>query len=397
MNRSALYGFFLPITFALLLMACGGGSPPAEGPTPPGEEQPATPPEEPPPPIEEPLPPPGETPIDEQPSGPPIEGPPSTPVPEPPSTPIEQSLYTFTDLGVLEGYADSEGAGINDLGQIVGEIWPITAITDDGFPIWSGPRAFLWEGETLRDLGMVGAALDINAGGQVIGYTATPGRAFKDRAFLWQGGTMTELGHLGGEDSRAEAINDAGQVAGASRTQSYDPALPDSRLSEDFSATLWELGRVRDLNQLADTGGAHLQWAYDINNRSQIIGRALRSEGRRAFLLSRRWEGLVTRESGFDTVMELGGALVFDYWADFLPDGDSGSPFTIEVMVLDAFGNWSLLGQVEEQASSAAWKTAFVQVPENLIGTNRDISLQLSAYHDGADPMIFVREFRFRQ
>jgi probable HAF family extracellular repeat protein len=297
------------------------------------------------------------------------------------------------EIELAEEFGESYARAINNTGQIAGEMWPVIERTEDGFPLMSGPRAFLWENGLVRDLGVAGGASDINAGGQIVGYLSEE-RVFRDRAFLWQDGRVTELGHLGGENSRAEAINDIGQVVGASRKPPSDPDIPDNHLSETYSATLWERGRVRDLNQLTDTGDTHLQWAYDINNRGQIVGRALTEETQHGFLLTPQWDGFITRESDFSTAMEMGERLFFDYWADLLPNGDATNPFTIDVRVMDVFGSGSSLGEVEEQTASATWKTAFVHIPNNLIGTSKEISLQLSDYDAAADPIIFIKSFR---
>src|SRR5678815_2978607 len=62
----------------------------------------------------------------------------------------------------------------------------------------------------VRDLGTLGgtvtAAGDVNAMGQVVGFSMT-GDGFL-HAFVWDRGVMTDLGTLGGESSYATAIND---------------------------------------------------------------------------------------------------------------------------------------------------------------------------------------------
>jgi len=61
-------------------------------------------------------------------------------------------------------------------------------------------------------------AQSANTAGQVVGYaTVSVGFGDDDHAFLWQDGIMTDLGTLGGDRSRAWAINGAGQVVGSAQ------------------------------------------------------------------------------------------------------------------------------------------------------------------------------------
>jgi len=65
----------------------------------------------------------------------------------------------------------------------------------------------------IRDLGTLGRsfisseAVDINDRGQIVGGSGTGSLG---RAFIWEAGTMTPLGTLGGLESSARAINNAG-------------------------------------------------------------------------------------------------------------------------------------------------------------------------------------------
>jgi probable HAF family extracellular repeat protein len=117
-----------------------------------------------------------------------------------------------TLLGTLGGFS-SIATAINDRGQIVG--WSLPAGSDR-------PHAFLWRAGAMTDLGTLNGiesfAHDVN------GHTTVVGSIFRDdlsrtRAFRWRGGAMTDLGALdptSPADTRANAINDRGQIVGTS-------------------------------------------------------------------------------------------------------------------------------------------------------------------------------------
>ncbi len=127
---------------------------------------------------------------------------------------------TATRTNVVTGRA----TGLNDQGQVVGEVAGI----DDPWDI----RAFVWSArDGLTDLGTLpgadwATALGINEQGQVVGFSGTgaPGEPDWFHAFVWdQGAGMRDLGTLGKtENSVAAAINEAGQIVGRSSKES-DP------------------------------------------------------------------------------------------------------------------------------------------------------------------------------
>jgi len=176
---------------------------------------------------------------------------------------------TVRDLGSLGG-ADycSVSGGINAKGEIVGgsengEIDPFTGFNKS--------RAVLWEAGSIQDLGTLGGyegtAAGINDRGQVVGIAtnAIPdpiacfGLGAQCRAFLWQDGVMQDLGTLGGPDAFAILINEHGQVAGSSYTNSVPVTDP----------FLWEKGKgMQDLGTLGGTTGFPLA----LNNRGQVVG-----------------------------------------------------------------------------------------------------------------------------
>jgi probable HAF family extracellular repeat protein len=168
----------------------------------------------------------------------------------------------LTGLGVLTGRSAgccSLAFGINSTGQVVGK----SDLNGDS----GNEDPFLWENGVMKDLGFEGGATGLNDAGQVVGALMSP-----THAFLWTKGVRTDLGTLGGGWSGANAINQQGQIVGASSTA-----------AGELHAFLWQNGVMKDLGTL----GGDQSIAYALNDVGQVVGVSRNALGKdRAFL----WE-----------------------------------------------------------------------------------------------------------
>jgi probable HAF family extracellular repeat protein len=127
--------------------------------------------------------------------------------------------------------------------------------TDDG-----STHAGLWNGTRMVALRTLGgknsAAAAINNAGVAVGSSATA--SGRTHATLWRGASVTDLGTLGGTTSRAHAINSFGLVAG------YASLRGDA----SGHATLWNGSETIDLGTL---GGRYSQ-AWGLNDAGLAVG-----------------------------------------------------------------------------------------------------------------------------
>jgi probable HAF family extracellular repeat protein len=208
------------------------------------------------------------------------------------------------NLGTLGGY--ESGAGLaNSHGQVTG--FALNAIPDPfsivysffyGLSSGTQTRAFLWDAsDGMHDLGTLGGpdafAPFINERGQIAGFsytnsTANPTTGFPTiDPFLWYHGTMIDLGTLGGTlgtPGGPSALNNRGEVVGASN-------LEGDAISHPF---LWRPGEgMKDLGTLGGSNGV----ANSINQAGEVVGYADTPTSTHAFL----WRhGKMTDIGAFD-------------------------------------------------------------------------------------------------
>lgn len=212
---------------------------------------------------------------------------------------VRWSNGRVTDLGAPAGIDAKTSAGvptwIDDSGLIAG-------LSENGLvdPLtgFAQVRAVLWLGGTSLNLGTLGGnssqAFAVNSVGQVVGVALNDKpdefaelmtyflpAATQARAFLWQAGSMHDLGTLGGKDAVALAINQGGQVAGFSYTNTIPNPTTGIPSVHPF---LWERGQMRDLGTLGGTmavpglldlpGGPMLNANGDVAGTSTLAGDA---------------------------------------------------------------------------------------------------------------------------
>ncbi len=196
-----------------------------------------------------------------------------------------------TDLGPLPGGASSFAYWVNSSGLIVGQ--SLNGLIDllTGFPEEHG---VLWRNGQIIDLGTLGGtqsnANAINDYDQVVGgalnaipdpfagstltgvsslgsfaqtYIFAPATT-QTHAFLWSGGKIQDLGTLGGPDSNALVVNDAGQVAGIS----FINFIANPSGVPTLDPFLWDRGQMIDLGNFGGTSGFPT-W---LNNSGQLVG-----------------------------------------------------------------------------------------------------------------------------
>src|SRR5271169_4834280 len=189
-----------------------------------------------------------------------------------------------TDLGKLPGGFDSQVNWISQGGAMTG-------VGDNGQPdpLAGFPlpqiHGLLWENGSMTDLGTLEGGYfsfsnAVNSRREVVGAAQNtvpdpnsmiPGYGTQTRAFYWKDGVMQDIGTLpGGTDAQAALINERGQVAGWSYTNSTPSAICAGFYNWGFflttSSFIWDKENgMRDIGGLGGT----CTLAMDLNNRAR--------------------------------------------------------------------------------------------------------------------------------
>ena len=204
----------------------------------------------------------------------------------------------ISDLGTLGGQDSSAFGAPNALGQVAGMAETSSAdpngedfcgFAAQGVPSSGTCLGFLWQNGSMSPLSTLGgnnsAASMINKSSVIAGYaeTAAPDstcpsyepaygqyQVLEEEPVVWKKGQIQELPTYGGDpDGFALAINDSGQVAGASGACSTLNVINGTYVAP-VHALFWQSnGTVTNIPSL---GGASGNQAHNINNSGQVVG-----------------------------------------------------------------------------------------------------------------------------
>lgn len=167
---------------------------------------------------------------------------------------------SFAEIGLYNN--PSFANAINAGGQVTGTAY---------FPDSQVYEAYVWTSAQhhqtptrIMTSGTLSEGFDINTSGVIVG-SMEVGSA--DHAFMWNGTSVIDLGTLGGVDSVARSVNDAGDIVG------YSQIAGGAK-----RAFIYQAGVMYDLNDYVSLPtGWLLVDAYKVNQSGQVLVRAQRN------------------------------------------------------------------------------------------------------------------------
>lgn len=186
-------------------------------------------------------------------------------------------VYQIRDLGDLGSSGNSYARGMNNLTQVVADLW------DFGPAIWQDGSMSVLPTDGFTACYYV---TGINNFGVATG--SCKGSDGRFHAVLWEEGTVTDLGAPGDDYNAGAAINDSGQVLARARTG---------------TVTTWYLIEGGTWKPLPSLGGNYTG-AADINNAGQIVGTSRYPSGETWVVIWETTAGSITITplSGFEDV-----------------------------------------------------------------------------------------------
>jgi probable HAF family extracellular repeat protein len=291
---------------------------------------------------------------------------------------------TLTKLDVLPGGASAQTVWISANGFVAG-------FSENGLidPQTGQPEgvAVLWDGRRAINLGTVpggteSIAISVNSLGRVVGFSnndipdafSLVGFPTQTRAFLWQNGVMRDLGTLGGPDASASFVNDHGQVAGFSYT---DSAVNPSTGVPTTHPFLWENGKMTDLGTLGGTlsGSPLLLTSGWLNNRGDVAGASNLAGD--VFQHPFLW----TKSDGMKDLGTLGGTFGYANWVNDAREV-VGIANTVGDQFLHAF-LWKdgVMTDLETVGSDPSSEAKSINSRGQVVGASFDLSLTNDDLH----------------